>query len=116
MSGTHTVPAVSGGAFAVSPELATATFTQLTQLQDVVGEMVREARVLGRAVPLGGGYAAEIGEFMARYGIDGPGSAADQLTEFGRQLDRLKDDIAKALRKYKAADDDASDGVDCHGG
>ncbi|WP_236791671.1 hypothetical protein [Amycolatopsis sp. GM8] len=104
------------GAFAVSPELATATFAQLTQLQDVVGEMVREARVLGRTVPLGGGYAAEIGEFMARYGIDGPGSAAEQLTRFGRELDKLKGDIAKALKQYQDSDDSAAGGVDCHGG
>ncbi|GAB2958493.1 hypothetical protein LWP59_11205 [Amycolatopsis acidiphila] len=113
---TKAAPSVDAGAFAVSPELATAAFTQLTQLQDVVGEMVREANVLGRTVPLGGGYAAEIGEFMARYGIDGPGSAADQLTRFGRQLDKLKGDIQKALQRYRDTDDDAADGVDCSGG
>ncbi|GHF76077.1 hypothetical protein FHX82_002499 [Amycolatopsis bartoniae] len=113
---TKAAPSVGAGAFAVSPELATAAFAQLTQLQDVVGELVREAKVLGRAVPLGGGYAAEIGDFMARYGIDGPGSAAEQLTAFGRQLDGLRTDIAQALRRYRNADDDAAGGVDCHGG
>jgi hypothetical protein len=113
---TTAAPNVSAGAFAVSPELATAAFAQLTQLQDVVGGLVREATVLGRQVPLGGGYAAEIGEFMARYGIDGPGSAAEQLTEFGRQLDKLKGDIAKALQRYRDADGAAADGVDCSGG
>ncbi|GAA4666440.1 MULTISPECIES: hypothetical protein [Amycolatopsis] len=116
MVGSKVAPRVDAGAFAVSPELATAAFAQLTQLQDVVGELVREAKVLGRAVPLGGGYAAEIGEFMARYGIGGPGSAADQLTKFGQELQGLRDNIEKALKRYRAADDDAADGVDCHGG
>jgi hypothetical protein len=116
MVDTKAAPGVNSGAFAVSPELATAAFTQLTQLQDVVGEMVREARVLARTVPLGGGYAAEIGEFMARYGIDGPGSAADQLSEFGQELDKLKGNIAKALQRYQDTDDAAADGVDCSGG
>lgn len=109
-------PNVNADAFAVSPELATAAFTQLTQLQDVVGEMVREARVLGRTVPLGGGYAAEVGEFMARYGIDGAGSAADQLTRFGQELDKLKGNIAKALQRYRDTDDAVAGGVDCSGG
>lgn len=109
-------PSVNADAFAVSPELATAAFAQLTHLQDVVGEMVREARVLGRTVPLGGGYAAEVGEFMARYGIDGAGSAADQLTRFGQELDKLKGNIAKALQRYQDTDDAAAGGVDCSGG
>ncbi|NKQ58706.1 hypothetical protein HFP15_38270 [Amycolatopsis sp. K13G38] len=116
MTETRTAPGVSSGAFAVSPELAATTFAQLTKLQDVVGEMVREARVLGRKVPLGGGYAEEIGTFMARYGIDGPGSAADQLARFGQELEKLKDNVGKALKRYQAADDAAAGGVDCSGG
>ncbi|WAL63673.1 hypothetical protein ORV05_22030 [Amycolatopsis cynarae] len=107
---------VGAGAFAVSPDLAAQAFQQITQLQDVVGEMVREARVLGRIVPLGGGYAEEIGAFMARYGIDGPGSAADQLIRFGQELDKVRSDITKALKRYSDADDEAAAGVDCHGG
>jgi hypothetical protein len=116
MTETQSVPQVNAGAFAVSPELAATAFQQITQLQDVVGEMVREARVLGRTVPLGGGYAAEIGAFMARYGVDGAGSAADQLIRFGQELDKLKGNIAKALRRYQETDDAAADGVDCSGG
>ncbi|KAA9153774.1 hypothetical protein FPZ12_033545 [Amycolatopsis acidicola] len=113
---TETQAGPSAGAFAVSPELAATAFAQLAQLQDTVGEMVREARVLARTVPLGGGYADEIGQFMARYGIDGPGSAGDQLARFGQQLEKLKGNITKALGQYRETDDSASDGVDCSGG
>ncbi|HVV10396.1 hypothetical protein [Amycolatopsis sp.] len=116
MTETQAGPGAGAGAFAVSPELAATAFAQLTQLQDTVGEMVREARVLARTVPLGGGYAEEIGRFMARYGIDGPGSAGDQLARFGQQLGRLKDNITKALEQYRETDDSAGDGVDCSGG
>ena len=102
--------------FAVAPELATDAYTKLGELQDVVGEMVREAKVLGRTVPLGGGYAGEIGDFMARYGIGGNGSAVQQLTAFGKELDTLKHRIGQALAKYQHADEQAADGVDCSGG
>ncbi|HJQ48842.1 MAG TPA: hypothetical protein VJ870_21315 [Amycolatopsis sp.] len=116
MTDTLKGPNVNAGAFAVSPELAATAFAQIAQLQDVVGEMVREARVLGRKVPLGGGYAGEIGTFMARYGVAGPGSAADQLTRYGQELDKLKTNIAQALKRYSDTDDSAAGGVDCSGG
>jgi hypothetical protein len=102
--------------FAVTPELATDAYAKLGALQDVVGEMVREAKVLGRTVPLGGGYAGEIGRFMAEYGIGGQGSAAQQLTAFGKELETLKHRIGQALAKYQQADEQAADGVDCTGG
>ncbi|SDY00882.1 hypothetical protein SAMN05421504_104204 [Amycolatopsis xylanica] len=101
------------GSFAVAPELAADAYKQIAQLQDVVGEMVRQAKVLGRSVPLGGGYAAEIGRFMADYGIGKTGSAVEALTDFGRELETLKNQIAKALKKYQAQDEE---GVDCIGG
>ncbi|MGW4485573.1 hypothetical protein ACWEOE_17255 [Amycolatopsis sp. NPDC004368] len=104
------------GRFAVAPELATATYAKLGELQDVVGEMVREANVLGRSVPLGSGYASEVGAFMAQYGFGGDGSAVAQLTAFGRQIEDLKDRIDAALKKYRREDDAAADGVDCAGG
>ena len=116
MTHMQTGPSASAGAFAVSPELAATAFAQIATLQDVVGEMVREARVLGRKVPLGGGYADEIGAFMARYGVQGPGSAADQLTRFGQELEKLKANIGKALERYQDTDDAAAGGVDCAGG
>src|SRR2546423_11597567 len=72
--------------FAVAPELATDAYAKLGALQDVVGEMVREAKVLGRTVPLGGGYAGEIGKFMAEYGIGGEGWAVQPPNAFGREL------------------------------
>ncbi|GAA1943810.1 hypothetical protein [Amycolatopsis minnesotensis] len=109
-------------AFAVAPDLARTAYQQLSDLQDVVGEMVRYASALGRAVPLGGGYAKEVGEFMARYGVGGvggvggAGSAVDSLTAFGRELERLKKNVDKALTRYQDADDAAKDGVDCIGG
>ncbi|SFW76493.1 hypothetical protein [Amycolatopsis australiensis] len=102
--------------FAVAPELATEAYAKLGALQDVVGEMVREAKVLGRTVPLGGGYAGELGKFMAEYGIGGPGSAVQQLTAFGKELETLKHRIGEALAKYQHADEQAADGVDCAGG
>ena len=102
--------------FAVAPELATDASSKLGRLQDVVGEMVREAKVLGRTVPLGGGYAGEIGEFMAEYGIGGQGSAVQQLTAFGKELETLKRRIGEALAKYQHADEQAAEGVDCTGG
>jgi hypothetical protein len=104
------------GGFAVTPDLAAATFTHLGQLQDTVGEMVRQAKVLGRSVPLGGGYAAEVGNFMAQYGVGGSGSAAESLIAFGKQLEHLKTQIDKALTRYGEQDGDAADGVDCSGG
>jgi hypothetical protein len=116
MTDTDARLTVNAGAFVVAPELAANAFQQISQLQDVVGEMVREARVLGRTVPLGGGYAEEIGAFMAQYGISGPGSAADSLTRFGQELQKLKDNLDTALKRYRDTDDAASDGVDCNGG
>lgn len=116
MTDTRALPGVDARAFSVSPELASNAYTEISRLQDVVGEMVREASVLGRTVPLGGGYAAEIGEFMARYGVGGPGSAAESLTRFGQELQRLKETIAKALKRYQATDSSAAGGIDCHGG
>ncbi|MEU0788618.1 hypothetical protein ABZ342_01035 [Amycolatopsis sp. NPDC005961] len=102
--------------FAVAPELATDAYAKIGALQDVVGEMVREAKVLGRTVPLGGGYAGEIGKFMAEYGIGGRGSAVQQLTAFGKELETLKHRIGTALAKYQHADEQAAEGVDCTGG
>ena len=116
MTDTHGVPSVNTGAFAVSPELAAGAYQQISGLQDTVGEMVREARVLGRTVPLGDGYAGEVGEFMARYGLGGPGSAADALIAFGQELETVRTNISRALKRYSDADDDARDGVDCSGG
>ena len=116
MSEVRTQPPFDLRGFAVAPELATDAYTKLGELQDVVGEMVREAKVLGRTVPLGGGYAGEIGEFMARYGIGGPGSVVQQLTAFGKELETLKHRIGDALAKYQHADEQAADGVDCSGG
>ncbi|MEV8614643.1 hypothetical protein AB0383_43235 [Amycolatopsis sp. NPDC051373] len=104
------------GRFAVALELATATYTKLGELQDVVGEMVREANVLGRSVPLGSGYAGEVGAFMAQYGFGRDGSAVAQLTAFGKQIEDLKERIASALKKYQREDDAAAAGVDCAGG
>jgi hypothetical protein len=116
MTGARRAPGAGPSSFAVSEELAANAFTEISRLQDVVGEMVREARVLGRTVPLGGGYAAEIGAFMARYGISESGSAAESLIRFGRQLQKVKDGFQQALRRYQATDSDAAEGVDCHGG
>ncbi|MBB4682780.1 hypothetical protein [Amycolatopsis jiangsuensis] len=110
------VPGLAGGRFVVSPELAGATYAQLGELGDVVGEMAREAAVLGRSVPLGSGYAGEIGTFMAKYGIGRDGSVADQLSAFGREIAALRERIAGALDKYRAQDENAADGVDCAGG
>jgi hypothetical protein len=107
---------VNADAFAVSPELSANAYQQISQLQDVVGEMVRYAKALGRMVPLGGGYASEIGDFMARYGVGTHGSAAESLTAFGRELETLKHNIGKAVKKYQDQDDAAKDGVDCSGG
>ena len=114
------VPGLTGagrGGFAVAPELATDTYAKLGALQDVVGEMVREAKVLGRSVPLGSGYASEVGDFMAKYGMGGgEGSAVEQLTSFGKELEGLKRRIAGALAKYQDEDRNAAGGVDCSGG
>ncbi|MFF0144824.1 hypothetical protein ATK36_5778 [Amycolatopsis sulphurea] len=110
------VPGLTAGRFAVSPELAGATYANLGKLGDVVGELAREAAVLGRSVPLGSGYAGEIGVFMAKYGIGRDGSAADELSAFGREIAALRERIAGALRKYRARDEAAADGVDCVGG
>jgi hypothetical protein len=104
------------GAFAISPQLAADAFAQISRLQDVVGEMVRQAKVLGRTVPLGGGYADEIGRFMAQYGIGETGSVVGSLTDFGKELEGLKSQIRKALKKYSTQDQAAADGVDCVGG
>ena len=116
MSELRTQPPFDVRGFAVAPELATDAYTKLGELQDLVGEMVREAKVLGRTVPLGSGYAGEIGDFMARYGIGGQGSAVQQLTAFGKELETLKHRIGDALAKYQHADEQAADGVDCSGG
>ncbi|MDT7728504.1 MAG: hypothetical protein QOI21_5080 [Actinomycetota bacterium] len=102
--------------FSVSPELAADSYKQLSQLQDVVGEMVRHAKVLSRTVPLGGGYAAEIGQFMAEYGVGDSGSAVKSLTDFGKELEGLKTQIGKALKKYGAQEDAAAGDVGCVGG
>lgn len=116
MSEVRTKPPFDVRGFAVAPELATDAYAKLGALQDVVGEMVREAKVLGRSVPLGGGYAGEIGKFMAEYGIGGTGSAVQQLTAFGKELDGLKHKIGEALAKFQHTDEAAADGVDCVGG
>ncbi|WP_216216353.1 hypothetical protein [Amycolatopsis aidingensis] len=108
-----------GTAFAVAPELAADAFTRLSQLQDVVGEMVRQAKSLGRRVPLGEGFAGEVGDFMAEYGIGDSGSAVESLTRFGQELEELKAQISRALRRYEEQDEDsaaAAGGVDCSGG
>ncbi|MEV6912386.1 hypothetical protein [Amycolatopsis sp. NPDC051071] len=102
--------------FAVAPELASDAHAKISALQDVVGQMVREAKVLGRTVPLGGGYADEVGRFMAQYGIGAEGSAVEALTAFGKELEALKTRIAKALAKYTHQDEEAAAGVDCVGG
>lgn len=114
------------GAFTVSPEMAADTFRRLSELEDTVGRMVRQASVLGRTVPLGGGFAGEVGEFMARYGIEsgeaGSGSAVDALVGFGRELESLKARIQEALDRYEATEAEAegdvaaADGTDCVGG
>ncbi|MFC4001094.1 hypothetical protein ACFS2C_07955 [Prauserella oleivorans] len=117
MTGGHAAaPVVPAEAFAVAPDLATDAFRRLSELQDVVGRLVRQAKVLGRTVPLGGGYAGELGEFMARYGLEGEGSAVEALTRFGRELESLKTQINTALERYRAEDEAAADGVDCVGG
>ena len=116
MSEVRTQPPFDVRGFAVVPELGTDAYAKLGALQDLVGEMVREAKVLGRSVPLGGGYAGEIGKFMAEYGIGGNGSAVAQLTAFGRELEALKHQIGEAVRKYQHTDEAAADGVDCVGG
>ncbi|MEU6644828.1 hypothetical protein ABZ863_20030 [Saccharomonospora sp. NPDC046836] len=110
------VAAVPAEAFAVSPELAADAFRRLSELQDVVGELVRQAKVLGRSVPLGAGYAGEVGDFMAAYGLGEQGSAAESLTRFGQELEELKVQITAALDRYRSADEAAADGVDCVGG
>lgn len=102
--------------FSVSPEMAADAYTQLSQLQDVVGELVRHAKVLSRTVPLGGGYAEEIGQFMAEYGVGDSGSAVKSLTDFGKELEGLKTQIGKALKKYGAQEEAAADDVECVGG
>jgi hypothetical protein len=102
--------------FSVSPEVASDAYGQLSQLQDVVGEMVRHAKVLSRTVPLGGGYAAEVGQFMAEYGIGDSGSAVKSLTDFGKELEGLKAKIGKALKKYGAQEEAATGDVECVGG
>ncbi|KID28028.1 hypothetical protein [Prauserella rugosa] len=136
---------IPAGAFTVSPELAEDSLRKITDLQDEVARMVREAKVLARSVPLGGGYAAELGEFMARYGLDPAGdsggdpaagvepvsdaaagngaasarAAVPALVAFGRQLADLRGQIEAALERYRAQDEQAAGdmgGVDCEGG
>ncbi|CAM2968649.1 hypothetical protein SAXI111661_10965 [Saccharomonospora xinjiangensis] len=102
--------------FAVDPELAADTFARLSEVQDTVGQLARRAAVLGRTVPLGDGYAREIGEFMATYGIADTGSAVESLTRFGQEIENLKQRIDTALRRYDDQDRTASRGVDCVGG
>jgi hypothetical protein len=116
MSEVHTKPRFDLSGFAVAPELAAEAYAKISALQDVVGQMVREAKVLGRTVPLGGGYADEVGRFMAQYGIGAEGSAIEALTAFGRELETLKTRISKALAKYTEQDEEAAAGVDCVGG
>ncbi|GAB2774389.1 hypothetical protein [Amycolatopsis magusensis] len=106
----------TAAAFTVAPELAGDAYTRLSELQDVVGEMIRHAKVLGRQVPLGGGYADEVGKFMAEYGIGQQGSAIESLVAFGRELEDLKSSIAEALERYSDADGKAADDVECTGG
>ncbi|MBK1788620.1 hypothetical protein [Prauserella cavernicola] len=110
------VSPVPAEAFAVSPELAGDAFQRLSELQDVVGQLVRQAKVLGRSVPLGSGYAGEVGDFMAQYGLGGEESAAESLTRFGRELEDLKVQITAALERYSSEDEASADGVDCVGG
>lgn len=109
-------PPGSSAAFAVSPELAADVFSKLSEVQDSVGRMIRRAKVLGRRVPLGEGYAGEIGDFMARYGIGDSGSAVESLTRFGRELENLKRNVETALRRYDEHDAATARGVDCVGG
>jgi hypothetical protein len=116
MSDVRAQPPFDVRGFAVAPELATDAYAKIGALEDLVGEMVREAKVLGRSVPLGGGYAGELGKFMAEYGIGGNGSAVQQLTAFGKELETLKHHIGEAVRKYQHTDDAAAGGVDCVGG
>ncbi|WP_019812486.1 hypothetical protein [Saccharomonospora saliphila] len=116
MTEVETGPGSGAAGFAVSPEAAEETFRRLSEVQDTVARMVRRAKVLGRSVPLGGGYAGEIGAFMARYGVSDGDSAAESLTRFGRELEELKSRIEVALRRYDDRDRDAAEGVDCVGG
>ncbi|GAA4546896.1 hypothetical protein [Amycolatopsis samaneae] len=116
MSELGTKPPFDVRGFAVAPELANDAYAKISALQDVVGEMVREAKVLGRTIPLGGGYATEVGRFMAEYGIGGKGSAVQSLTAFGKELENLKNRMAEALGRYQRQDEAAADGVDCVGG
>ncbi|AXB48102.1 hypothetical protein [Amycolatopsis albispora] len=106
----------AAAAFSVAPELAGDAYARLSELQDVVGEMVRHAKVLGRQVPLGGGYADEVGRFMAEYGIGQQGSAVESLVAFGRELEDLKATLAEAMERYSDSDGKAADGVECTGG
>ncbi len=117
MSEVHTSkPGHDLSGFAVAPDLAADAHVKISALQDVVGQMVREAKVLGRTVPLGGGYADEVGRFMAQYGIGTEGSAVEALTAFGRELELLKTRMAKAMASYTRQDEEAAADVNCVGG
>jgi hypothetical protein len=121
---SSTLPTGSQG-FSVSAEDAPAkVFALLGQFQDQIGELVRHANVLGRTLQLGGGYAQEMADFMAKLAIADPGlstasgqgadSAKDALIAAGQRIDKQRTAIKTALEKYQAADADA--GVDCSGG
>ena len=123
---TSGIPTANSQGFSVSPEDAPVKiYAALGEFQDQVGEKLRHLNVLGRMAPLGDGYAKEISEYISKQvvgdeelakGVASAGSTKEALVAVGRELEKRRQAIKKALEDYQAQDQNAVEGVDCIGG
>lgn len=96
--------AATSGALQVDPRTGETTLKFLNQVQDLTNDLARRARSIGVQTPLGGGFGAEIGSFNQRLANGGSDSAQEVLEQFGRDLERLKQAVAKSMESYRNAE------------
>ncbi|WP_157984527.1 type VII secretion target [Lentzea terrae] len=99
--------AVETQALSVDPHLVDSMIKKLTEMKDVVDEVVRDAANLSMDTKLGGGYAEQISQGNRTFGR----AAQQTLKDVAKAIDDLKTQIEKSRATYKAVDQSHADSI-----
>jgi hypothetical protein len=96
--------AASSGTLQVDPQTGETTLKFLDDVRELTERMRRSGVSLAVRTPLGGGFGEEVGEFNERLAAGGAHSFQDVLATFSRELEMLKEAVARSIEAYKNAD------------
>ncbi|PWK89447.1 hypothetical protein C8D88_102720 [Lentzea atacamensis] len=98
---------VASGTFSVDPSAVDSMIKKLRDMKDALGEIQRRKQQLTADTKLGGGYAQAISEINKQFGQ----SAISQITDIGKAIDSLIEQLEKSRTSYRNVDQAHADSL-----